>query len=507
MTDWGIPALGAWPRDDMCHHVIVVGAGIGGLSAAALLATRGLKVLVVEAHDRPGGYCSSWRRTLRRDDQVMNFVFDAGVQDISGLGPGGPLRILLDQLGAQGRLDWRRVRHLYVQDGLRLDVPATAAALAAHLSDLFPGEASGIAAFFAEIETVYDDLYADIELTGGVPMPQTTPDARLSWPVRHPIGWKWLHRPFHELLDQFLIDDRLKRLLTTLSDYVTEMPERLLVREMAPLFGYYFNGGYYPAGGSQRLADVLHTVIEANRGLVLLRTRVAGILTDSGRIAGVTTANGAVHRAPLVIANGDVVTALTELLGGADLPSRYAARVRTLRRGPSAVLVSLALDTLPDLPARVIVHERGVTVGIGNPSTIDSSLAPPDHAAVTLLGLLSEADGATWGVDTPDYEDRKRRHAAQLMDIAETVIPGLHQRCLYRQVATPTTFARYASTRNGNIYGAARGQWCPAIKSPVPGLLLVGAGGPNGAGIEAVVVSGMTAANLITGIQDDVPTC
>src|SRR5262247_2835849 len=115
---WPIPVLGHWPDELDRHHAIVIGAGIGGLTAAALLARRGCKVLVLEAHDRPGGCCSSWLRRARGPDGIVRrFVFDAGVQDISGLGPRGPVRRLLREIGADGRLDWRRVRHRYVRDG------------------------------------------------------------------------------------------------------------------------------------------------------------------------------------------------------------------------------------------------------------------------------------------------------------------------------------------------------------------------------------------------------
>ena len=69
--DWPVPDAGPWLVGNGRHHVIVIGAEIGGLSAAALLAKRGLKVLVVEAHDRVGGYCSSWTRTVRGRDGVM----------------------------------------------------------------------------------------------------------------------------------------------------------------------------------------------------------------------------------------------------------------------------------------------------------------------------------------------------------------------------------------------------------------------------------------------------
>src|SRR5262245_64466972 len=76
---------------------------------------------------------------------------------------------------------------------------------------------------------------------------------------------------------------RLHRLFTTIDEYVTDQPKRLTVGEMAPLFGYYFEGGFYPAGGSQKLADLLRTIIEESGGKVHLRTRVTQFLVEDER--------------------------------------------------------------------------------------------------------------------------------------------------------------------------------------------------------------------------------
>ncbi|MBK3801278.1 FAD-dependent oxidoreductase [Azospirillum brasilense] len=504
---WPMPTFGGWPAGAHEHHAVVVGAGIGGLSAAATLAARGLKVLVVEAHDRPGGYCSSWLRKVRgRDGSVGRYIFDAGVQDFSGLGPRGPLRRLLDGLGVAQRMDWRRVRHRYVQDGLCLDVPDQPADLVTRLQALFPQEAPGIAAFFAEMGRVYADLYADVDETGGVPMPPATLEAMRSWIACRPDAWRWMHRPYAEMLDTHLRDPRLKALLTTISEYVTDRPELLPVREMAPLFGYYLEGGWYPAGGSQRLAELLCAVVRERGGAVLLRTRAERILTEDGRAAGIATADGTVHRAPLVLANSDVVGTLTRLVDPALLPRRYAQRVKGLKRGPTAVLVSLAVEGVPDLPARVFVGADGLHFGIGNPSAVDPSLAPEGHAAVTMLCLRPEPEAAEWfAAGKAANRQRKEAFADRLVAAAESVLPGLRGRILYRQTASPTTFTRYALADNGAIYGAARGQWCPPNKTPLPGLMLVGAGCQSGPGVEAVVISGMGAANLATGVPAESP--
>jgi all-trans-retinol 13,14-reductase len=495
-----MPRFGPWPEQEDAHHVVIVGAGIGGLTAGALLAHRGLKVLVLEAHDRPGGFCTSWTRTIRRDGRRLTFCFDAGVQDISGLGPRGPLRQLLRQLGAEHALDWRRVRHAYARDGLLVTVPPEATAFAAELQDLFPGEHAGIGAFFEQILAVYRELYADIEQTGGVPRAPQSAEAVMAWPARHPHAWRWIKQPFASLLDAYLTDARLKALLTTLAEYITDRPELLTVADMAPLFGYYFDGGYYPAGGSQRLADLLSAIITDNGGAVRLRRAVSQVVVENGRAVGVATADGRVHRAALVLANSDVVSSMAELVGLEHLSENYREKLGRLRRGPSAVIVSLGVRQGPALPARIFVSHQGLDFGIGNPSAIDPSLAPPGHAAVTMLCLLSEEQARSWDRSHPDYPRRKDTFADDLIAAAEaTVWPELGRHIVYRQVAGPPTFARYARTGGCCIYGAARGQWCPDVVSPVPGLMLVGAGTRSGAGIEAVVVSGTIAADLIFG--------
>ena len=234
-----MPQLGAWPQNLEAHHIIVIGAGIGGLAAGALLALKGYKVLVCESHYQPGGNCTSWARTLRSDGNKKTFVFDAGVQDISGLGPKGPVRNLLTRLQANNEIEWKRVQHAYWRDGLYLKGSQSSADFVRNIGELFPDEKQALYTFFAEMEHIYHEMFADIETTGGIPTSPTATNDILSWPETHPHAFQWMKKPYETMLNTFFANDTLKHLLTTLSEYIADATEGLLVEDMAPLFGYY----------------------------------------------------------------------------------------------------------------------------------------------------------------------------------------------------------------------------------------------------------------------------
>ncbi len=492
---WAPPAFARPPGPEGAgHDVIVVGAGIGGLTAAALLAARGLRVLVLEQHYLAGGFCTSWPRSVRRGERVLRFVFDAGVHDVSGLGERGPVRHLLRSLGIEDTLAWGRVGHEYVLSGERFRVPERVDDLVRALGDRFPHERTGIEAFFREMAAVYREMYADAHLTGGVPTPPRTVEAMLAYPAGHPHAFRWMHVPFSAMLGAHVRDERLRTLLSMLGGYLSAEPGALSVAAMAPIFGYYFDGGYYPLGGSQTLADALAGVIRSRGGEVRLRTPVERIVVERGQVAGVV-ADARLERARAVISNADVRRTFVDLVGREHLPPAFARHVEALRPSTSAFVVFLGLDTTFDAAPLTLVAGR--RLGIAIPSLVDPSLAPPGHSSMTLTTFVPPLGGQDWERKRPGYARAKRDLGDALIARAEEVFPGLSRHIVYRQEGSPATFARYAWTTGGAIYGPASGPWQPPARSPIEGLVLAGAGTFPGAGVEAVVISGTLAADAL----------
>lgn len=508
---------GAWPAPPIGRNggtgydVIIVGAGIGGLSCGALLAKRGVKVLVLEQHAVVGGFCHSFVRGCRR------YRFDAAVHDISGLGEGGPVRYLVRALGIEDQIEFSRMDHEYILPDFRLRIPRDPSAFEGALRRRFPREAENISAFFREVEAVYRDIYRDVDRTGGVPRPPQDMETLLQYPKTHPHHFRWLNKTYQEMLDTYFTDARLKRFFSVLTGYIGGPASQVPAPLMAIIFGgYYLDGGYYPKGGSQVFADALVRVITEHGGAVKAGTLVKRILVDEKKVRGVETARGEIIRAPIVVSNADLKETFLRLVGQEHLEPSFARYIWDLRMSTTAVLVFLGIDFTPNLaPLTFYIPEGGSDeeplsnprIGIAIPSLVDRSLAPPGHHVLTLATLLPPSKASHLFAQpgyrkTAAYKFEKAAMAEILIRQAEGVIPGLSRHIVVKDAATALTVERYSLSSEGAIYGVEQspdqmGDFRPYFKTPIEGLYLAGASTFPGAGVEAVVISGAIAANDI----------
>jgi len=482
---WRWKARAASSADDF--DAIVVGAGIGGLTAASLLARRGARVCLLEAHDRPGGACTNWTRKTSRGV----FRFDAGVHDISGLGPRGPVRALLRELDRENEIDWLGVDREFRREGVRLDASGSLDDVRIRLESMFPSQCVGLRAAFGEMAEIYAEMYSEVHLTGGVPRGPETIEEMVAFPRNHPAMMRWMDAPYREFLDRHLQDASLKNLLQSMSGYLADDPARLRVLQVAPLFGYWIDGGWYPRGGSQKLSDSLAEGFAGSGGQIRLRTQVDRIVLENNQAAGVELSGGMRLRAPLVVSNADLRLTFDGLLAGENFDPAWRQELSKLKPGPSAAMCLLGLDFVPDLASMVL----GGSVGVAIPSRTDPDAAPRGCSSVALMSLVPAGQAEELCSRSAATKTAKKALCEAMIDRAEETIPGLRGHIVWREDAGPGTFARYLRTTNGSIYGFEPGLMPRQSRSCVPGLLLCGGGVFPGPGIEAAVISGMAAAN------------
>ncbi|MFO1028589.1 MAG: NAD(P)/FAD-dependent oxidoreductase [Acetobacteraceae bacterium] len=509
-ASWPAPAI----QQADAAPVQVVGGGLGGLTAAALLADAGVTVEVHEQHDVAGGFAHHWPRRMRGFDpltgQPVLFRFDSGVHDVSGWQPGGPVRSVFERLGIDGRLAMRRMDHRFWDHGVVFDPPRDPEAHAEALAVLHPADADGLRRLFAVLRRTYEAMFSTGAARGGIPGPPETAAAMLAFAKAQPEAAIWLDRPWAELLATYLHTDAAKKRVSALAGYVTDQPRTLTVARMVPLFGYSFHGGVYPAGGSGRMAEALVTAIRQRGGLVHTGHEVLRIEADNGGVRSllIRDTSGKQRRVPAsaVVLNGDPIAAARHLL-----PPGALVRLSTpMRPACSAFGVHLGLRGAVNMPP--IVHARTSlgSVGIVAPSVVDPSAAPPGYATLELLALVPQSEAQSWLPDgdtfppalaawrrRPDYCTAKAAMGDRLIARAAEVIPNLAERIVFRTDASPATFRRYAWSTGGAIYGI---EGRLAAKQPLPGLVLAGAA-THGPGVEAVVISGALAAEaLVPGL-------
>jgi prolycopene isomerase len=492
------------------YDVIVVGAGLGGLSSAVSLSKEGKKVLLLERQRVPGGYASSFRRG--------RFEFEISLHELSGLGPSedrGPLWKALDQFGITERVELIPIPEFYrsVFPDVDVTLPIGRERFVEELTRHFPAEAEGLGSF---TDAMFDFTEQALKAN------RLGMKKAMQAPEQFPALMKYFGKTLSEVLNPMITDEKLRAVLGQIWGYYCLPPSQLsfLIYAMGTA-AYLRFGPWHVKGTSQALSQAFVDAIEENGGDVALGKGVSRIMAADGRIYGVETDDGDRIDCPYVVSNANPFTVCLDLIGPDEIPDWYLRRLGAGTGGASTFNVYMGLDcpyeevglrnhetfvnTGYDLDDHYELMKAGIGVepaeaAVTAYNAADPGFSPPG-TAVVVITMIARAE-AWMTVPPAEYTATKEKVADKVIALAERVAPGLRDHIEEIEVATPVTNTRYTGNIAGSIIGfnetySGSGMDRMPARGPLDGLYFAGAYSNIGGGYEPSIYSGLLTANQV----------
>ncbi len=496
----------------MKYNTIIIGGGLAGLTAGAILTKFGKKVLLLEQHHKSGG-CAT---TFKRGD----FIIEVGLHEMGGFDKDGGMIQLFNMLEVDQHVELLLVPELYavLSDQEKLVFPHGFDAASKALIDRYPEDEKGIKRFMKLIASIRKE---------GLKLPLTPWKRKLIYPLmpllfpniveasRHTVG-SWL--------DKHITNERAKLDLAAHVGYYGDDPYTLSMFYFGLAQGSFIGGGgHYVKGGSQQLSNHLAAYIEKQGGSVLLGKKAEKIITQNSRVTAVTfrdSFNDSIE--PVTITCDNVVAncAIPFVPAMLDEPHATSLKQQISSKTISCSLLCLYLGFNTDVEAFGVKHFSNYILSddvktlkdvhpnqIGDWSKrsfifvdynkVDSQLAPPGKSVGAICGVDYLKD---WeGLSKDEYKAKKKEVTEILLQRLEKQFPEIQDSIEYAEIATPKTIQRFTSNPGGSVYGFTQSKQQTGTNRfrnnfLIPNLYFASAWAFPGGGFEGSIMTGFLAA-------------
>jgi phytoene dehydrogenase-like protein len=504
------------PSFDAQYDVIIIGGGVGGMSAATTLANKGLKVLLLEQHNKVGGCATDFKRG--------DFTFNTAMHLLVGAGDRVPNEGLNKLLVVNGVYDKMKLyelpdyyRSLY--PGIDFRVPNRWDELDTALKERWPEESAGVDKFHKLCADLYNDTLSikDIFRMSGFKAFLT----KAKIPFKQKTLFDWKDKTLADLMDECFTNDDIKAVLNqTWVYYGAPVKDQSALFFMSATNAIMTYGTYHVFGTAQAMSDAYAERIRELGGEVKTGTLVTKIIIEDGLARGVETEFGDTYTARYVICNTDPYQMIFKLIGEENLPKDYVNKVKNMKIANSLFGVYLGLNIdlkkLGYTDTEIIYSSDKDSTKIydnmmkgdfaDGASSIsiysnfeDPIYAPPGKSCVVLHAY---SDYDAWPKDRDEYQKMREEKAWEQIRLAARIIPELAdpKNIEVLETVTPLSLEEYTMNYKGVPYGfyLDTKQWDKIPNdTPIDNIFIASNWSQAWFGMGAGQVNGWRAARLI----------